>query len=71
MHDKAFEAGFFTLTEDLRVAVNKNNQTAMTSKWCEKNLIPYDGDFISFGSLKPSVEALRHHWARIDFTPDS
>jgi len=71
MHDKAFEAGFFTLTEDLRVAVNKNNQTAMTSKWCEKNLIPYDGDFISLGSLKPSVEALRHHWVRIDFTPDS
>jgi predicted restriction endonuclease/predicted RNase H-like HicB family nuclease len=71
MHDKAFEAGFFTLTEDFRVAVNKNNQTAMTSKWCKKNLIPYDGDSISFGSLKPSVEALRHHWARIGFTPDS
>ncbi len=71
MHDKAFEAGFFTLTEDFRVAVNKNNQTARTSKWCEKNLIPYDGDFISLGSLKPSVEALRHHWVRIGFTPDS
>jgi predicted restriction endonuclease len=71
MHDKAFEAGFFTLTEDLRVAVNKNNQTAMTSKWCKKNLIPYDGDSISFGSVKPSLEALRHHWKRISFTQDS
>ncbi|MBD1809903.1 HNH endonuclease [Microcoleus sp. FACHB-SPT15] len=71
MHDKAFEAGFFTLTKDWRVAVNKNNQTAMTSKWCEKHLVPYDRNSIRLGSVKPSLEALRYHWDRIGFTPDS
>ncbi len=71
MHDKAFESGFFTLTKDLCVAVNKNNQTAITSKWCEKCVLPYDGIPIRCGSVKPSEEALSYHWGKIGFTPDS
>jgi len=70
MHDKAFEEGFFTITGDLRVAVNRDNRAAMRSAWCAEYVLPYDGQVIRRGPVAISEEALRRHWERIGFRPE-
>lgn len=68
MHDKAFEEGFFTITRDLRIAVNRHNTAGMSSAWCAEHVQPYDSHPIRRGAVSISEEALRYHWERIGFT---
>ena len=62
LHDKAFEAGLFTLTDDFRIYANKVK--AKDSKWAVSNLLPYDGMRITIGSEAPSLHALALHRVR-------
>jgi putative restriction endonuclease len=68
MHDKAFEAGLFTLSFDLRIWVNK--QKASHSKWAAEHINPYHGQYINTGNIQPSEEAIFHHWERVGCCPD-
>lgn len=69
MHDKAFEDGYFTLTQDYRVAVNNRNEIVRSSIWCKTALIPYNGRKIHIpkDAIKPSPQAIERHWRRIKF----
>ena len=68
MHDKAFEKGLFTLNLDFKICINHDE--IRNSKWAQFHLTPYGGFKIRVGSIKPSEEALKHHWQRIKFTPE-
>jgi hypothetical protein len=65
MHDKAFEAGFFTISEDYTVVVNR--ERAETSAWCRESILPYEGVTIRLAEIPPSEDALLHHWIRTKF----
>jgi putative restriction endonuclease len=65
MHDTAFEQGYFTIGEDFRVRINKNNTEAQRSTWCKENILPYEGYPIRLGFVSPSRDALSYHWRRI------
>lgn len=67
MHDKAFEAGLFTISSDLRVWVHKEKMTE--TNWGTDNLLPYHGEKIKMGNILPSEESLRYHWQRIGLNP--
>lgn len=67
MHDRAFEAGFFTITSTLRVAVNYSR--IQENNWAIKHLSPYDGALIAESQYPPSAKVLRLHWERISFIP--
>ena len=67
MHDKAFELGYFTIDQNLEVAVNRAK--AATSEWIMKNVVPYEKQGIKLGEIKPSKEAIQLHWERIGFKP--
>jgi putative restriction endonuclease len=69
MHDKAFETGLFTLSNDFKVSVNQTSPAFANSNWASLNLLPYDGRYIRPGQVLPSIEALRHHWQRVGYSP--
>ncbi len=71
MHDWAFERGFFTIAEDLSVAVIRQSAQVAGSRWCQQHLFPYGGQSILSGQVPPDRRALRHHWSRIGFAPAS
>jgi hypothetical protein len=62
LHDKAFELGFFTLTDELVVKVDF--QKASQSRWVESNLKKADGQKIRLGKTRPSIGAIRQHRER-------
>ncbi len=66
-HDRAFEAGLFTVSARYHVAVN--SMKLVESSWAQENLAPYDGKAIALGAIKPALPSLRQHWARIGFCP--
>lgn len=66
-HDKAFERGLFTLTANLRVAVNEAK--TLQSLWAQMTILPHEGKAISMGTVAPTLESLMAHWVRIEFTP--
>jgi putative restriction endonuclease len=63
-HDKAFELGLFTITEDYRIKLNKSKP--MKILWKETNIDPYEGQRIRLGKILPSKTALMAHWERIN-----
>ena len=65
MHDKAFESGYFTISENYTVVVNRLK--AEESEWVLANIAPYDGQSIRLGAVLPSDDALLHHWIRTGF----
>jgi putative restriction endonuclease len=73
MHDKAFEEGYYTLTNDFHVAVNKTSKRVRNSTWSRMVLLPYEGKPIDIpnGAIVPSLKAIEHHWRRIGFKPES
>jgi len=65
MHDKAFEMGLFTLSDDLEICVAK---AATNSNWATNHLVPFDGMSIKCGIQQPSTEALQRHRLRHNFS---
>jgi hypothetical protein len=65
MHDKAFEAGFFTLSSEYRVIINDREGKIRASDWCVEHLLPFDGQPVTLGPISPSLEALRRHRERV------
>jgi predicted restriction endonuclease len=59
LHDKAFEAGFFTIADDLTVTVDL--QRAPESIWITSLLQQANGQQIKLGKIRPSLEAIREH----------
>jgi putative restriction endonuclease len=70
LHDKAFEQGLFTLALDHTVVINEKHRIFSEGPWCRQCLIPFKGQKIKLGKIKPSEQALRLHWERIGFRPD-
>jgi hypothetical protein len=68
-HDKAFEMGMFTLTEDYQISVNR--KMIMKSEWAQHNVLPYAGQKISLSQIPPSVESIHDHWDRIGYRPSN
>jgi len=68
LHDKAFELGLFTLTSDLRIHVNP--ETVRESAWVQAELLPFQGERIRLGLIRPALEALQSHWERVGLWPD-
>jgi hypothetical protein len=66
-HDRAFEKGLFTITEDLLVAVHPNRHAS--SPWAVNNLVPHANKPIRTGQVRPAVDSIRKHWERIEFKP--
>lgn len=62
-HDRAFEKGYFSLSDDRTVLVNPS--TISQSKWAKENLSPYVGKLIAVGSIQPSAAAIREHRKRV------
>ncbi|MNC39356.1 hypothetical protein D3C75_880110 [compost metagenome] len=69
IHDRAFELGYFTLSEDQRIIANTNNEYIQSSEWFQQNVKPYQGKYIKSGSVSPSKKALSFHWERIGYKP--
>lgn len=69
MHDRAFEVGLFTLTDDFRIAVHVSNPAH--GAWSIEQLMDHDGDPIRLGRVAPSLDALKSHWNRIGFEPSA
>jgi putative restriction endonuclease len=67
-HDRAFETGVFTLGYDFRVIVNERR--ALASAWATKNILPFAGQEIRLGPIRPSEGALTKHWERVNFLPN-
>jgi len=68
LHDKAFEAGFFTLADDLTVKVDLHK--APQSAWMVSLLQVADGRQIKLGIIRPSLEAIREHRNRHTECPE-
>lgn len=68
LHDKAFESGLFTLTNEFRVVINQRR--AAHSAWAQANLVQYAGHLIRLGPIAPSLDALCLHWHRIGHNPE-
>jgi putative restriction endonuclease len=64
MHDRAFEQGFFTVDDYLRVRVLGRSYG---SDWAKSELIPLDGEPLKSAAVAPSEDALLHHWLRVGF----
>lgn len=65
-HDRAFEHGFFTLSADLRIQVNKprvEKNAALTQL-----LTPYHDEPIRVGHILPLLPAIEAHWKRCKFS---
>ena len=62
LHDKAFEIGLFTLTDDFRVSCDPD---VAKSPWGKENLVPFEGQSIRLGLIKPATEVLRRHRERV------
>ncbi len=62
MHDKAFEAGLFTLSNDYRVIVPETS--AARSSWAYAHLVPDAGKVIKLGASLPSKNSIEHHRLR-------
>lgn len=67
IHDRCFELGLFTITQDSVVAVNRAQ--VATNRWSMDNLLSADGLPIRPSVISPSRDALIRHWERIRFTP--
>lgn len=65
IHDKAFEIGLFTITEDFYVSVNADKAAEMGS--LGNKLIAESGKKIKGSQIKPAVNAIKAHWGRIGF----
>jgi len=64
MHDRAFEVGFFTLDDQLRVVpLDKCNG----SDWAKNQIAPFAGQLIKHGKFRPNDEAILHHWDRVGY----
>jgi putative restriction endonuclease len=57
LHDKAFECGLFTLTDEFRVQTDQSTNSA----WVEAHLANVDGQQIKLGRIHPSARAVRQH----------
>lgn len=68
MHDKAFEAGLFTLNQALEIVPNVKRLRGVV--WARKHITPKAGERIRSSEILPSAEILSLHWERIDFYPD-
>lgn len=64
MHDRAFEYGYFTIDDFMRIRALSRSYS---SDWAKENILPYDAEQIKEASVRPSEEALLHHWLRIGF----
>jgi putative restriction endonuclease len=64
MHDRAFEQGFFTVDDYLRVRVLSRSYG---SDWAKRELMPFDGEALKTAPIAPSEDALLHHWLRVGF----
>jgi putative restriction endonuclease len=65
-HDRAFELGLFVLGEDFTIKVNHDKATG--NKWAKNNLIPYNGQQIKLGKIKPSINAIKIHSTRVGYS---
>ncbi|MBN1122918.1 MAG: HNH endonuclease [Anaerolineae bacterium] len=65
MHDKAFEAGYFTISEEYEIVIN--SELVGMSRWARDKLLPFEGKKIRLGKVLPSKDALLHHWIRTKF----
>ena len=64
MHDKAFERGLFTLDENNRVCVLPR---ALQSTWGRAFLSSHHRSQIGPSGIRPSIDAILHHWTRIGY----
>ncbi len=63
LHDKAFEIGLFTISEDLQII--PNYKIINENSWAKKNIIPFDKMLISRSDIKPNLSALKSHRNRV------
>lgn len=68
MHDKAFEAGLFTITQEHEIWVNQ--QKISQNKWAQTNLVPYHKHSMRRGEILPAKIPLSYHWDRINCIPE-
>ncbi len=69
IHDKAFEIGIFTLTDDHKVHINSDYRAFGSLAGIEQFLKPFDGMQIKPGRIHPSIEAILIHQQRVSRTP--
>lgn len=67
LHDKAFEIGRFTVDENR--AVWADTDQIDHSRWSAENILPHHGEKIDDAPIEPSLEALHHHWDRVEVHP--
>ncbi len=66
MHDKAFEIGLFTITDDFRVQVTvPHPHHSGVMQWLSHNLAAQDGESIRLGVIAPDRTALEVRRNRI------
>ena len=67
MHDKAFETGLFVVSADLFVVPTS---IASESDWGVAHILPFTGQQIKMPTVKPSLDCLSQHWARVGYVPE-
>lgn len=66
IHDKAFEDGYFTLDESMRVIpLAKHSKSSVFRDAIE----PFSGQTIAASDISPSRDSLREHWRRNGYKP--
>ena len=63
LHDKAFEAGIFTIDEDYRIFASPN--AIESESRLLKDIAAAHGKEIRLSSAPPITEALLEHWIRV------
>ena len=69
MHDRAFEIGLFTLTDDYKVHINSDYLSFGSLAGIEQFLKPYEGMQIKLGRIHPRIEAILIHRQRVSRIP--
>lgn len=67
VHDKAFEIGLFTLSEQFRVFVNPRERSSDSA--VVQELLAHHGEQITLAGIPPLDDALLEHWIRVDIEP--
>jgi putative restriction endonuclease len=62
IHDKAFELGLFSLDENLRII---ESPLLRDDRWFQSKYLSALGKKIKPSKIRPSEEAILHHWVRV------
>lgn len=69
LHDKAFENGYFSLDDDLRVVISKNPEIQKSTVFSEY-IRPFNNYKIKCAEITPNKEALKEHRFRCNISDD-